>query len=267
MAKRFVSAAPAREGRVAVVVGASGKIGPAIACTLHAAGFSVVAHCSRNTLHMDGLVERLNSIRPNSSVVVTADFRPAPDVAARQVVDVAVAQFQRLDALVHAASLFGPADLKSMTIHEWHDNMNVNAASALFLAQHALPHLLRTRGAIVHLCDVNAERPLVNHIAYNASKAALIGLTKSLAKDLASHGIRVNGINPGAIGPWVEGVFSDTLKDDLIRSTPLGRFGTPEAVADAVLFLLRNDFVTGQIVNVDGGMTLNLRITAGGGTA
>jgi pteridine reductase len=125
----------------------------------------------------------------------------------------------------------------------------------LFLSKAAAPYLKESRGVIINLIDVHSTRPLRNHPVYGPAKAGLAMLTRSLAKDLAPE-VRVNGVSPGAI-LWPDDGMSDKLEKSILKQVPLGRTGDPEDIAACVLFLIRDaDYVTGQIIKVDGGRTM-----------
>lgn len=108
----------------------------------------------------------------------------------------------------------------------------------------------------MNICDIHGERPLRQHIAYSVSKSALMALTRSTALELGECGVRVNGVSPGAIS-WVQGKHDQNYKRDTISKTALRSTGRAEDIADAVDFLINNPYVTGQIINVDGGRSLN----------
>jgi pteridine reductase len=164
-------------------------------------------------------------------------------------------RFGRLDALVNNASAFYPTPVGEATAAQWDELFGANVRAPFFLAQAAAPHLAVNSGAIVNLVDIYAERPLPNHSVYCMSKAALAMMTKALARDLAPA-VRVNGVAPGAV-LWPDAGKSDTEQAAMIERTPLKRMGTPDDVAGAVLWLLRDaPFVTGEIVRVDGGRHL-----------
>jgi len=168
-----------------------------------------------------------------------------------------LARFGRLDALVNNASAFYPTPLGSATLAQWNELFASNAQAPFFLAQAATPALREARGAIVNLVDIYAERPLADHPIYCMAKAALEAMTRSLALDLGPD-VRVNGVAPGAVMWPSDGKPYDDQQAMLAR-TPLQRAGSPEDVAGAVLWLLRDaPFVTGQIIRVDGGRTLSV---------
>ncbi len=238
---------------VALVTGAARRIGAVIARTLHAAGYDVALHCRRSRAERDALVEELESVRSGSTLALEADLADAARLPG--LVDAAAAHFGRLDALINNASIFRPTPVGTITADECDALFAVNARAPLLLAQAAAEHLKASRGAIVNITDIYAERPLHEHAAYCMSKAALRMATLVLARELGPA-VRVNAVAPGNMlapenNPDVERQLA--LKD----ATVLRRQGTPEDVAGAVLWLLRDArFVTGQTIRVDGGRIL-----------
>jgi len=241
------------DGKWALVTGAAKRIGAVIARTLHDAGANVAIHYYSSAEAADALVAELEAQRPKSAFAVSADVR---DVKAleRMARDV-VARAGRLDVLVNNASNFYPTRLGTVTEEQWDDLVGSNLKAPLFLTQAVLPALRATRGVIVNIVDVHAQRPLRDHPVYGAAKAGLAMLTRSLAKDLGPD-IRVNGVSPGAI-LWPDLGMSDPLRAGIIKQTALKRSGEPEDIAAAVLFLVRDaPYVTGQIIAVDGGRSV-----------
>lgn len=240
-------------GRWALVTGAGVRIGATIAQALHVAGANVGIHYFRSAAAAGELAARLNAARKGSAIALGADLRDIE--ALRALVARLVEHAGRLDILVNNASAFYPTPLASVTEDEWHDLIDSNLKAPLFLCQSALPHLKETRGTIVNIVDIHAQRPLREHVVYGPAKAGLAMLTRALAKDLGPE-IRVNGVAPGAI-LWPDAGVPEKLQQTIIRKTSLRRAGEPEDVAKAVLFLVRDaPYVTGQIIAVDGGRSL-----------
>jgi pteridine reductase len=157
--------------------------------------------------------------------------------------------------LVNNASAFHRTPLGRISESDWEALVGSNLKAPLFLSQAAWPHLRDARGCIVNLVDIHSRRPLREYSVYGAAKAGLGMLTRSLAKEMAPE-VRVNGIAPGAI-LWPENDMSDAAKKDILRQIPLGRAGTPDDLADCLLYLVRDArYVTGQIIAVDGGRSL-----------
>ena len=240
---------------VALITGAARRIGATIAKRLHAGGYDVALHCRRSRAELDALIAELESQRPTSTLALQAELddvaRLGPMIAAT------IDRFGRLDALVNNASAFYPTSVGEATPAQWDELFGANVRAPFFLAQAAAPHLAERSGAIVNLVDIYAEQPLPNHSVYCMSKAALAMMTKALARDLAPA-VRVNGVAPGAV-LWPDAGKSDADQALMIERTPLKRMGTPDDVASAVVWLLRDaPFVTGEIVRVDGGRHLAL---------
>lgn len=241
------------ERPVALITGAARRIGATIARTLHAAGYDLALHCRRSRTELDALVAELERTRSHSTLALQADLAEVERLPA--LVGAVVERFGRLDGLVNNASAFHPTPLGSITLAQWDELFAANARAPLFLAQAAAPHLSASRGAIVNLIDVYAERPLAQHSVYGMAKAALAMATRALALELAPA-VRVNGIAPGAI-LWPEAGKPTAEQEALIARTPLQRVGAPEDVATTALWLLRDaKFVTGEIIRVDGGRSL-----------
>lgn len=242
-------------GKTVLVTGAARRVGAAIARRLHAAGAAVVIHYRDSVLAADELADALNAARPGSAVGVRADLL---DVAALPaLVAAALESFGRLDALVNNASSFFPTPLGGIDLDAWEDLAGSNFRAPLFLAQAAAPLLRQSGGAIVNITDIHAERPLAAYPLYCAAKGALLTLTRALAVELAPQ-VRVNAVAPGPI-LWPEGGdFGAAERAAIVEHTLLKRAGTPEDIAGAVEFLLSADYVTGQVLNVDGGRTAHL---------
>jgi pteridine reductase len=160
----------------------------------------------------------------------------------------------RLDVLINNASSFYPTPVGEAGEEQWDDLMGTNARAPFFLAQAAAPQLKQHQGCIINLVDIHAERPHKRHTIYSMAKAANAMLVKSLARELAPE-VRVNGVAPGAI-LWPENFFEDEDRLAILARIPLGRPGTPQDIADTVYFLVRADYMTGQILAVDGGRSV-----------
>lgn len=238
---------------VVLVTGAARRVGARIARHLHAAGYDLALHCRHSRRELDALIGELDAQRPGSTLALQADLADLSSLPG--LVAACLARFGRLDGLVNNASAFYPTPLGTITSAQWDDLFAANARAPLFLAQAAAAALTAARGAIVNLVDIYAEHPLPGHGVYCMSKAALAMATQVLAQELAPA-VRVNGVAPGAV-LWPEAGKDYADRQALIARTPLARSGTPEDVAGAVLWLLRDaPFVTGQIIRVDGGRSL-----------
>ena len=246
---------PRHERPVVLVTGAGKRVGAVISRVLHAAGYDLALHYRHSSAEAELLATSLERQRSGSTYTVQgelADIDALPDMVQR-----VLGRFGRLDALVNNASAFYPTPIGTATPEQWNELFASNAQAPVFLSQAATPALREARGAIVNLVDIYAERPLANHPLYCMAKAALAAMTRSLALDLGPD-VRVNGVAPGAVMWPSDGKPYDDQQAMLAR-TPLQRAGSPEDVAGAVLWLLRDaPFVTGQIIRVDGGRTLSV---------
>jgi len=236
--------------KVVLVTGAARRIGAAIVTRLQQDGARVAIHYRGSAADADELAASFNEQRQDSAATFQADLLDAADIAA--LIAAVVAWGGRLDGLVNNASTFYPTPIGEITEAHWDDLVGSNFKVPLFLSQEAVPHLRETKGSIVNIVDIHAQRPLRNHPVYGPAKAALGMLTRSLAKDLAPE-IRVNGVSPGAI-LWPEDGMTSDVRQNILRQVPMKRAGSPEDIAGCVLYLMRDaTYVTGQIIAVDGG--------------
>ncbi|MET0289908.1 MAG: pteridine reductase [Pseudoxanthomonas sp.] len=238
---------------VALITGVARRIGAEIARALHADGHDVALHYRGSQAQAQGLADELEAARAGSTLLLQADLSDVAQTTA--LVDATIARFGRLDALVNNASAYYATPVGQATVQQWDDLFAANARGPFFLSQAAAPHLRNSGGAIVNLADIYAERPLPQHTVYCMAKAALVMLTRSLARELAPQ-VRVNAIAPGNI-LWSDNPVKADTEAMLHERVALQRQGTPEAIVSAVRWLLTgNDYVTGQVIPVDGGRTL-----------
>jgi pteridine reductase len=242
---------------VVLVTGAARRVGAGIARALHAAGACVAIHYRASAAEAEALAVTLNETRAESAATFAADLL---DIAALpRLVESVVARFGRLDALVNNASSFYATKVGAVDTAAWDDLMGSNLKAPLFLSQAATPHLEQSGGCIVNITDIHAERPLKGYPVYCAAKAGLLGLTRALALELGPR-VRVNAVAPGPI-EWPQGTndFPPEARTAIIAHTLLRRVGSPADIAQAVKFLIFDaPYVTGQVINVDGGRTVHL---------
>lgn len=240
---------------VALITGSARRIGACIARRLHADGYRVAVHYRNGREDADALVAQFNAAREGSAVALQAElaeFDRLPELVAHT-----VGHFGRLDALVNNASAYYATPLGEATPAQWDELFASNARAPFFLAQAAAPHLRASRGAIVNIADIYAQRPLRGHSLYCMAKAALVMATKALALELGPE-VRVNAIAPGNILWSTNEVKAETLAT-VTERTALARQGSPEDIASAVAFLLSDaSYVTGTILEVDGGRSLSI---------
>jgi pteridine reductase len=247
----------AMQGKVILVTGGARRVGAATCRRLHAQGANLAVHYRSSIEEAQTLQAELNHTRPGSVALVQADLL---DIARLpQLVAETVERFGKLDALVNNASSFFPTPLGEITADMWDNLMGSNLKAPLFLSQAAAFELRKQQGCIVNIVDIHSEWPLKNYVVYNAAKGGLASLTRSLAQELAPE-VRVNGISPGPI-LWPEaGAWADEAsRQHIIDRTLLKRTGEPNDIARTVAFLIADaPYITGQIIAVDGGRSVNL---------
>jgi pteridine reductase len=240
------------QDRVVLITGGAKRVGAAICRRLHASGAKLMLHYRASAGEARLLQAELNGVRADSVALIQADLLDLAKLPS--VVDQTVMRFGRLDALVNNASSFFSTPMGEIQPAQWDDLMGTNVRAPLFLSQAAAAPLKKSQGSIVNISDIHAERPLRNYVVYSVAKAALSGLTRSLARELAPE-VRVNAIAPGPIlWPDSDDQFDEVSRQRIISHTPLKREGTPDDIARAVHFLIADaPYVTGETINVDGG--------------
>ena len=246
-------------GKTILITGAAKRVGRSIAHELHASGANVIIHYRAAQDAAETLATELNEQRDRSAITLQADLLDLR--ALDQLIASALSTFGRLDALINNASSFFPTPIGKIDEKAWDDLVGSNFKAPLFLSQAAAPALRATRGCIINIVDIHGERPLAGYPLYSAAKAALIGLTRALAIELAPE-VRVNGVAPGPI-LWpdaeTEGQFDAEARERIINHTLLKHEGSPLDIARTVRFLVTDaSYITGQIINVDGGRTAHL---------
>ncbi len=237
--------------KTALITGGAARIGAQIARTLHENNFKIIIHCNQSLEKAQLLSGELNSIIKDSSEVISGNLNNIESISN------IVNSVDSLDLLVNNASVFYPKSVKSSEIDDWNDVINVNLRAPFFLSKGLSKKLSVRNGSIINIIDIHADRPLKNHAVYNISKAGLKMMTQTLAKELAPN-IRVNGVSPGSIlWPEASAEISEAEKKLMLERIALNRQGSPQDIADTVLFLANSDYITGQIINIDGGRTLN----------
>ena len=237
--------------KVVLVTGGAKRVGAAICRRLHAAGAIVMLHYRASAGEARLLQAELNHTRPDSVALIQTDLLDLGKLAS--IIEQTVQTFGRLDALVNNASSFFQTPVGEIQAADWEDLVGTNVRAPLFLSQAAAPALRASHGAIVNITDIHAERPLKNYVVYSVAKAGMIGLTRSLARELAPD-VRVNAVAPGPILWPDDESFDELSRQRIISHTPLRREGAPEDIARAVHFLLTDaTYVTGETIHVDGG--------------
>lgn len=239
---------------VVLITGSAHRIGACIARHLHQQDYRVIIHYHSSSQAAQLLVDEFNQLRANSADLLQANLSEPEEI--NSLSQLAVQCFGQLDLLVNNASRFFPTPIDKVTLTQWENLVNTNMRAPFFLAQALYPELKRTRGCIINICDVYGHRPLEDHPVYSMTKAGLIMLTKSLSKEMGPE-IRVNAVSPGAI-IWPDSDLSENRKTEILDSTSLQRIGGPDDIAETVAFLAKADYVTGQIIAVDGGRLIHI---------
>ena len=237
--------------KTALITGGAARIGAQIVKTLHHNQFNIIIHCNQSKDKAQLLCDELNSIRANSAEIVSGNLNNIDEL------DSLVSSIKSIDLLVNNASVFYPKSVEDSEMKDWDDVININLKAPFFLSKGLSKTLSKNDGSIINIIDIHSERPLKKHAIYNISKAGLKMLTQTLAKELAPK-IRVNGVSPGSIlWPQDSAEISEDDKNLMLERIALQRQGSPQDIADTVLFLANSNYITGQIINIDGGRTLN----------
>jgi pteridine reductase len=237
-------------GRRALVTGAGKRVGRAIAVALGQARMQVAVHYHSSADDAEETC-RLVIAAGGSALAMPTDLRDRG--AARGLVDAAAAQLGGLDLLVVSAAGYERLAFADVDDAAWDRMLELNLSSPFALASQAAPYLAAARGSIVFVTCASATAPYKNHLPYVVSKGGLAHLMRTLALEL-SPDVRVNAVAPGTVSPPPG--MSPELVESIRRRIPLAHLGTPDDIADAVVFLARSPFVTGQEVRVDGGRSL-----------
>ena len=237
--------------KTALITGGAARIGAQIVKTLHHNQFNIIIHCNQSKDKAQLLCDELNSIRANSVEIVSGNLNNIDEL------DSLVSSIKSINLLVNNASVFYPKSVEDSEMKDWDDVININLKAPFFLSKGLSKTLSKNDGSIINIIDIHSERPLKKHAIYNISKAGLKMLTQTLAKELAPK-IRVNGVSPGSIlWPQDSAEITEDDKNLMLERIALHRQGSPQDIADTVLFLANSNYITGQIINIDGGRTLN----------
>ncbi len=240
------------KGKTVVVTGGSRGIGKAICLEFAKLGGNIVVNYS--STNPEAFVEELKALGVEA-LAVKADVSNFEE--AKELIEVAKKTFGSVDVVVNNAGITRDNLLMGMKEEEFDDVIDVNLKGTFNVMRHAVKPMLKQKsGTIVNISSVSGVLGNSGQANYSASKAGVIGLTKATAREVASRGITVNAVAPGFIVTDMTDVLSDSVKDGVLGSIPLGRFGEAKDVADVVVFLASNRYITGQVISVDGGMAI-----------
>ena len=241
-------------GKGALVTGAARGIGRAVAEALLSAGARVVI----NDLAQEAVDAAAREMDPSGERVfgVAGNVADGPSVTA--MVKAAAEKLGQIDILVNNAGITRDGLFLRMKEEDWDAVLLVNLKSAFLVTKAVARGMMRTGGVVINMASVVGQMGAFGQTNYSASKAGLIGLTKSLARELCGYGVRVNAIAPGFIRSQMTDVLKDEVKEQILSQIPLKAMGEPEDVAAAVVFLAsgQSRYITGQVLNVDGGLVM-----------
>jgi len=244
------------EGKVALVTGASRGIGRAIALTLAKAGADVVINFAGNVAAAEEVAKEITDLG-RKAILVQGSV--AETAKAQEIVDKVIAEFGKIDILVNNAGITRDGLLMRMKEEDWDAVLTTNLKGVFNCTKAVMKPMMKQRaGSIVNMASVVGETGNAGQANYAAAKSGVIGFTKSVAKEVASRGIRANAVAPGFIATDMTKVLPDKVQEEMAKTIPLGRQGQPQDIANAVLFLVSDEaaYITGQVLNVDGGMVM-----------
>lgn len=244
------------ENKVALVTGASRGIGRAIACKLAAEKATVIVNYNGSKEKAEEVVRLITE---NGGTAESYQCNIADDEQCKEMITTIVKNYGHLDILVNNAGITRDNLVMKMSDEEFDAVYETNLKGVFHTIHHATRIFLKQRGGrIINISSVSGIMGNAGQANYSAAKAGVIGLTKSVARELASRGITVNAVAPGMIETDMTAVLSDSVKENMIAQIPLGRIGRAEEIAGAVAYLASDDasYITGQVLAVDGGMTM-----------
>lgn len=240
------------EGKIALVTGGSRGIGAAIARELGRQGATVVINYNHSREHADNVVAEITAIG-STAVAIQADI--AESEPTRNLVDETVKQFGRIDILVNNAGITRDKSFRKMSEEEWHKVIDTNLSSAFNTCTVAIHKMMEQKfGRIINISSIVGQAGAFGQTNYAAAKAGLIGFTKALALETARGGITVNAICPGYIGTEMVKAMPEDVLAKVVEKVPMQRLGTPQEIADAVVFICNSAYMTGQCININGGL-------------
>jgi len=235
------------------ITGAAKRIGKEIALCFSEMGWNIIIHYNSSKNDAQVLADEINGNNPDSAITVQGNLDVKEDV--EKVINEVRDAFPAIDLLINNASTFYPTPIEDISEEHWDKLVGSNLKGPLFLIKGLKDKLKESKGSIINITDTNLSKGVANYSIYSAAKAGLESITKGLARELAPD-IKVNAIAPGAMLEPPDVTWTEEQKSKVISSIPLNRMGSEKDISEAVKFLAKSNYITGQIIKVDGGRSL-----------
>ena len=235
------------------ITGAAKRIGKEIALCFSEMGWNIIIHYNSSKNDAQVLADEINGTNPDSAITVQGNLDVKEDV--EKVINEVRDAFPTIDLLINNASTFYPTPIEDISEEHWDKLVGSNLKGPLFLIKGLKDKLKESKGSIINITDTNLSKGVANYSIYSAAKAGLESITKGLARELAPD-IKVNAIAPGAMLEPPDVTWTEDQKSKVISSIPLNRMGSEKDISEAVKFLAESNYITGQIIKVDGGRSL-----------
>ena len=232
------------------ITGAAKRIGKEIALCFSEMGWNIIIHYNSSKNDAQVLADDINGNNPDSAITVQGNLDVKEDV--EKVINKVRDAFPTIDLLINNASTFYPTPIEDISEEHWDKLVGSNLKGPLFLIKGLKDKLKESKGSIINITDTNLSKGVANYSIYSAAKAGLESITKGLARELAPD-IKVNAIAPGAMLEPPDVTWTEEQKSKVISSIPLNRMGSEKDISEAVKFLAKSNYITGQIIKVDGG--------------
>ena len=235
------------------ITGAAKRIGKEIALCFSEMGWNIIIHYNSSKNDAQVLADEINGTNSDSAITVQGNLDVKEDV--EKVINEVRDAFPTIDLLINNASTFYPTPIEDISEEHWDKLVGSNLKGPLFLIKGLRDKLKESKGSIINITDTNLSKGVANYSIYSAAKAGLESITKGLARELAPD-IKVNAIAPGAMLEPPDVTWTEEQKNKVISSIPLNRMGSEKDISEAVKFLAKSNYITGQIIKVDGGRSL-----------
>ena len=235
------------------ITGAAKRIGKEIALCFSEMGWNIIIHYNSSKNDAQVLADEINGANQDSAITVQGNLDVKEDV--EKVINIVRDAFPTIALLINNASTFYPTPIEDISEEHWDKLVGSNLKGPLFLIKGLKDKLKESKGSIINITDTNLSKGVANYSIYSAAKAGLESITKGLARELAPD-IKVNAIAPGAMLEPPDVTWTEEQKSKVISSIPLNRMGSEKDISEAVKFLAKSNYITGQIIKVDGGRSL-----------